>query len=256
MQSPISKLNLLLLIVAIIVASSSCTSAKRNLESPTSTVVLSSETSSLSATSVPKATSEHPIERFYRIVSDIDYLEDCRNQYPSVSHQQIGFRDIYPGKTTSDQIFERLGQPRLHDVTIDGYEEWRYYDDNLSFAYSIHTKEDIVDFVTVEVDRETLLPLKDILNNYGCPDLIIASELDPPPFAETPNYNKTFFIYHTAGIEIRFEGYPVSYSDSAFIVNLIKPLSLRDYLEKKYEQVLLVNDFSSPVQLEEAVKGN
>lgn len=251
----ISKIKLLLVVITLIVGFSSCISTKRTVESPTLVGKFSSETPSLSATSTAKATSEPPVKRFYRIVSDADYLQDCRSQYPPLSREQIGFRDIYPGKTTSAQILERLGNPRSHEVTVDGYEEWRYYDDNLTFAYSIHTKKDVTDFVTVEVDRETLLPLKDILNKYGCPDLIIATELDSSPVAEKPNYNKTFFIYYTAGIEIRFEGYPVSYSDSASIVNFISPLPLKKYLEYKYEQGLLVDDFSSPVYLEEAVKG-
>lgn len=256
MQLSTSKLILLLLILSTIITSSSCTPDKGTLVSPTSTIEFSSQIPSPSETSTLKAITEPPIERFYRIVSDTDYLKDCRSQYPSVSNQQIGFRDIYPGKTTDNQIPESLGKPTAHNITIGGYEEWLYYDENLTFAYRLYTKNNVVDFVTIEVDREILLPLEDILNKYGCPDLIIAIELDPPPFAETPNYNKTFFIYHRAGIEIRFEGYPVSYSDPASVVSFVKPLSLKDYLEKQYKSGFLVNDFSSPVSLEEAVKGN
>ena len=254
MQHTMSKL-VLSLILFTTSALSSCISDTQVLVTATSTLEVVSAAPTQTETLMPEATSEPPVERFYRTVSDKDYLKNCRSQYPLVSNQQIGFRDVYPGKTTSEEVLENLGQPNERS-TVGEYQDWLYSDDNLTFSYHILIKENIVDSAIVETDMAILLPLKDILTEYGCPDLIIATELDPSSVAETPSYNTTFFIYHTSGIQIRFEGFPASPSSLASIVSYVKPLALRDFLEDDYENGFLVNSFSAPMSLEDAVKGN
>jgi hypothetical protein len=255
MKTSMSKLALSLILLTVSTLSN-CIPDEQVLVPATLTATVLSETQIQAETLHPKATSEPPVERFYRTVSNPDYLKNCKTQYPFVSNQQIGFRDIYPGKTTPDEVLENLGQPIVERSTVDGHNDWLYYDDNLTFSYHILIKENLVDSATVVTDKSLLLPAKDILLKYGCPDLIIATELDPAPFAETPNYNTTFFIYHTLGIQIRFEGYPILSSYSASTINYVKPLSLRDFLVNDYENGFLVDSFSVPVSLEEAIKEN
>lgn len=260
------KRNIILLIVAVFLVTGCATSTQNEsifasfTPEPTGTPFLS-YTSTVTIIPSQTVTSQPPVERNYRIVSDPDYLKDCRRQYPSAPDQQIGFRDIYPGKTTADQVRENLGDPTRRDGEI-----WVYYDGDFGYYY-ISFEDNLVDWVSVGVDligsgdevplplKNNLLHPKELLIKYGCPDLIIAMELDPPPFAEIPNYNTTFFEYHRIGIEVRFDGYPILYSDVPSNITFFEPVSLRDFLYQSGDG-LLESNFSSPVFLEEAIREN
>lgn len=199
-------------------------------------------------TFIPTPTKLVPMFSFKDITVTSRYLQDCRDIYSTANYQQIGYRDIYPGKTTIDQVAKIYGQSRKYSFDKT-YEEWIIDGPNQNLLYTVSASNNLVDYVFVRTDQEILLSLKELLKKFGCPEVIIAVELEPSIDTSTFVYNTTFFVYLTNGIEIRFEGFPVSYSSPASIITFERPYDLEEYLTNVSFSV----EAASPVTLDEAV---
>lgn len=181
------------------------------------------------------------------IINSENYLKECRLKYPIVNSQQIGFLEVYPGITTKDELIAQLGQPNKFSKT-DQVEEYLYFDASKSYAYHFYVTKNVVSDISIGSDIRQLDSLKNILEKYGCPDLVIAELLSDDPFAIPSEYNTTYFQYLKAGLWIRFEGYPINYSDMPTVISFEKPLSLISFLELRFNpQASKVVPFSEAI---------
>jgi hypothetical protein len=127
--------------------------------------------------------------------------------------------------------------------------EWAIDKPELNLFYTIIASKNLVTNIFVEMDKDLLIPFQDFLNRFGCPDLIVAVELEAQSLP-AHNYNTTFMIYPQLGMEIRFEGFPISYLSPASIVAFTKPRTLEEYLRTDYDWV---SEAASPVTLAEVI---
>lgn len=178
------------------------------------------------------------------MVYDKNYLKDCKSKYPPLYSKQAGFHGVYPNVTTVVEAIEQFGQTYKYSETNDGgvYS----YD-----SFNLIVRNHIVETVVVRSDPEIMLPLKSILKNYGCPDLIVAQALSDDPFTTSLIYNKTFFVYSDAGMRIDFDSYPIQYLQVPTGAIFTKPILASDYL--KSMSVSLASKASVLVSFSEAI---
>jgi hypothetical protein len=172
------------------------------------------------------------------VLSDEKYLQDCKTKYPPVYNQQIGFLEIYPGITKVNDLTSRLGNSYQFEKTDE--ESGYYYDIGALFV----AKDETVESIYID-QMEMLLPLRTLLEKYGCPDVINAEALTDDAFETSVEFNKTILGYVHAGMWIRFENYPVSYSDFPSRIGFETPLFMRTMLS--------LGKRSKPVSFSEAV---
>ncbi len=205
--------------------------------------------------------STSPKQIFEEAVNNTEYLADCRNKYPTEVAVQEGFQGIYPGRTTTVELVNQFGQPDKYSVINKTEDEYLYIgeelNDNPSYVYNFGGKQNMVDTIYVYLDKEIILPLQGVLEKHGCPDIIIAMALnDGLRVEEILEYNKIFLIYLDAGLQMRFEDYPVSLSDIPSHVAFVKPISLQDFLtqESDLRTGFFVDEYAMPVSFSDAFK--
>lgn len=196
-----------------------------------------------------------PIEIFKNIVSDENYLKDCKAIYSVASDQQAGFHEVYPGVSTEKDIMDQLGDSYEKFESNKG-KQYLYFDFSTNHAYSFFVINNTVDDIDIISDLEVLTPLQKILEKFGCPDFFIAVALNKDDLDASLNYNKVFMVYLDAGIRIRFDGYPISYSDIPSLMSFVKPGSFNDFLELESDLAtgFLISKSSLPISFSEAVK--
>ncbi len=169
------------------------------------------------------------------IVSSGNYLTDCELKYPlDEDANQVGFLNIYPGITTEAELINQLGQTYRFS-NVNEQKEYFYSDQDATYAYSFLVTDKVVKDIAVLANDEILSSLQSILEKYGCPDLIIAQALSDDPFDNSLIYNKTIFRYLNMGIWMRFEAYPIAYSDTPSVLGFQKPISLDSFLETIFD---------------------
>ncbi len=183
----------------------------------------------------PTPTSIVTMPTIESIVNSDSYLTDCKLKYPLIEDtRQAGFLNIYPGVTTETELISQLGQTYRYS-RVNEQKEYLYSDQDTTYAYSFLVIDKVVKDIAVLADDEILSPLQNILKKYGCPDLIIAQALSDDPFDDSLIYNKTLFEYLNMGIWIRFEAYPIAYSDTPGVLGFQKPISLDSFLETIFD---------------------
>ena len=197
---------------------------------------------------------------FEKTVNHTDYLADCKSKYPNRVSVQEDFQGIYPGITTTVELVNQFGNPDKYSRTATE-EEYLYigeeFDGRPRYVYSFVTKQENVDAIYVDIDNKIILPLQSILEKYGCPDMIVAMALNDGLREEKMlEYNKTFLIYLDAGLQMRFEDYPVSFSDRPSHIKFVKPVSLQDFLtqESDPQTGFFIDKFSLPVSFSDAFR--
>ncbi len=178
-----------------------------------------------------------------------EYMKECKLKYPAAYTQQAGFQEMYPGITTKDELIDQLGQP--DDYTESNTrDEYLYFDSRAGSVDHFIMKDNLVTGIRVQSDTEILLPLRDILETYGCPDLIFAiapgDDVEDTPLV----FSETFLVYLEAGIRINLDSYPIKYSSNPFQIYFVVPDSVSDYLdwlEQKALKDMILVSFSDAV---------
>jgi hypothetical protein len=165
------------------------------------------------------------------IIYDENYLKGCKSNYPITHSKQVGFQEIYPGGTTKDELVAQFGQPNSFSAT-DQEEEYLYFDSDKTYAYHFYVVNGVVSSIFVNSITETM---QNILELYGCPDLIEASALSDEPFIDSIDYNDTYFTYLMAGIWVHFNSYPINYSDIPVGIGFEQPLTLSSFLKLSFD---------------------
>lgn len=204
-------------------------------------------------TEVPNPSPVLDKNRFVDALTNENYLVECKTKYPPVHNEQVDYRGILPGKTSVSDLPVIIGDPQKRTIITDDVEEWIYgnFDENL--YYFVYTKNNLVDFISIENDFTLIQSLQSLLKTYGCPELIVATTKEPDYSNESvstpidPTYGAVYFEYITAGISFGFDGYPVSLSDFPVNVNFLAP----EFLMSKYESVS--NPYKLLLELNDAV---
>jgi hypothetical protein len=174
------------------------------------------------------------------LMADDAYLRDCREKYPPVFTEQVGFRGVYPGITTGAEMRKILGKPDSFTEISNGG----------AFGYSdfnglVSVKSLIVDGITIDPKSEGLTSLQLVLEAYGCPDVIGARALTDDTYDTSIVFNKTYLWYAIAGVWIRFEGYPIKLSQLPNTIGFEHPSNLLANI--------VFDERSKPVSFSEAI---
>lgn len=162
------------------------------------------------------------------VQAKVDYLEGCRKTYPKKFEQQIGYGNIYPGKSTKQSVEDNLGVPEKIIIIDENHEEYIYNETKLGIFFD----QDRVSLIILSDTSKRFRPLEFYLINYGCPDIVFAFDDNQHP---TSDYKTLLFVYHKNGMTLMFEPFPVSLSDSPFWINFYPPSTLVDFLgEREY----------------------
>jgi hypothetical protein len=170
-----------------------------------------------------------------KVIHDSSYLQDCRLQYPTKNDRQVDFRNVYPGITTVPDMLEKFGQPNKSSGDDDQGYQYIYINKERGYSYDFFTKDHIIKGVSVD-DPEIVVPLKDILNKYGCPDLIVAESGEDDTIGAPIIFNGVSFTYLNAGLLIRFDGYPIEYTSIPDVFAFMNPAYLKEteFVNNKY----------------------
>lgn len=181
------------------------------------------------------------------VVYNSSYLQDCRAQFPTKNNRQVGLRNVFPGVTTVPDMIVQFGQSYKY-TNYQGVNGYTYIDKETGYVYSFSAKNNIIEDILVD-DPEILVPLKDILIKYGCPDLIGAESLDNGgPTLDAPIiFNGVSFTYFDAGLLIRFLEYPVELSSRPDVFAFMKPSYLKEETEIVNTKYSVLASFSEAV---------
>ncbi len=170
-------------------------------------------------------------EEVASIVNQDNYLKGCREKYNSAPEAQMGFNDIYPGVSTVDDVLERFGKPYEKNEIGNGEEEYFYSDKITSFAYFFYITNDVVESITISKDK-VLLDVQDVLETYGCPNLIVAGIEDS--HSNSNSLNGINFWYLKSGVVIGFNRYPIKLSTPYVAISYQAPVELASFDFDRY----------------------
>lgn len=191
--------------------------------------------------SISPSTNAPQHQTLDEVLGNKSYLQDCKIKYPPVYNHQIGFLEILPGITKVNDLTSQLGNSYQYTKT-DEEEGYDYYNVDALFVVKNKMVESII---LGESHTEMLLPLRTLLEKYGCPDVINALALTDDSFETSIKFNKTIFWYVYAGIWIRFESYPISYSDTSSQISFEAPPFIHS--------IIGFDEHSKPVSFSEAI---
>lgn len=207
-------------------------------------------------TNPPAKPSSTPISidetRFLKALENKSYLDACRDKYPPVYTEPAGYKNIFPGITTTQDLLNTLGKPEdLNSYSDLDFDEWIYGVADKNPYFFVYTKNSVIEWVSLISDEDYYKPLQEILKTYGCPELIVAEIAETDYDSNQPSaplYGFVNFEYVDAGISIIFRGYPLSFSDVPVRVNIVS----QEHFADKYTKVPDI--FINPVELSNVVK--
>lgn len=188
-----------------------------------SVLMIISLVSCIRPTQPPLPTATLTIEK----TPDSGDLSECLAVYSDGQKEQIGFRDIYPGKTRASELAPRIGNPG-QKVDLDRFIGWNY---EKFTVYSNRFTDDIVLINTYLIDLEPQ-DLSNILNTNGCPDTILVSTGE-----EEINDSADLiqFVYLDQGMIFKFgQGTPVWLSDVPVSIDYFPPMTLKEFKDQNY----------------------
>jgi hypothetical protein len=150
-----------------------------------------------------------------------NYLKVCKELNPSSLNDQVGYKGIIPGSTTSLEVKNLLGDPISKSTLI--IDQWAYA------GYGISFENDTVIEIDILIDQDFLIPLSAIIKKYGCPQAIFAYDSKEE---QTGELGMTSLVYSNIGIEFNFYRFPISMSDNPGEAYVYEAGSLEEYLER------------------------
>lgn len=164
----------------------------------------------ISSTPIPTLSKEE-VEQ---IVYDPNYLNGCKGVYPDSPKEQLGFQGIYSGISTNEDVIKIFGSEYKYSQFDDQEKEYLYIDLAQGFIYSFYFKNNTVENIAILKQKYTEYKnALGILEEYGCPDLIVAMTFDhgfhPDYPTEIPSFEGVSFYYFDAGLIVNFRKYPI-----------------------------------------------
>lgn len=168
--------------------------------------------------------------------SNTNYLADCKNITSKKVDAQVGYRSIYPGRTPKEEVEGILGKPlRVNETS------WEYDD------AAIILDDSLVRQVFASPDKNTIL--KDMIQEYGCPDIIYALDIHEE---HQGIYSRLLFIYAGIGLDFTVDKYPAELHESVTNTSYFVPGTLEYYSQEIYP--LDVPNTSKLVSWSEAIR--
>lgn len=189
-----------------------------------------------------------PTVSVYEYISSSDYNKGCPYTDSTVSNFQIDFMNIYPGRSSISEVKEILGQPK--DEIVGGLETNLLYDNVEEIFLSIIVVNGIVDRINVDNINMIYPSLKDIVENYGCPDIILAIDTSEH---SSGNYNAVIFCYPEIGVEFWFDFDNINLKSIPTKIGYIKQVELVKYIESFSYFLSINNPFMKPIDWNEVV---
>lgn len=162
------------------------------------------------------------------IVNDEGYLDGCKDTYSHPPNKQLGFKEIYPGISTTEDIIEKLGTPYEHNKLNNGQEDYVYSDQGILFANRFTIENNVVTDILIYENKE-LLSAEHVLKLYGCPNILIAFTYDD--HSENRGFEGVGFWYLNGGLYVSFRKYPIRLSDVPETIVFKLPFTLDVFLD-------------------------
>ena len=167
-----------------------------------------------------KSNEDNRILHLETQIADPSYMEGCINITSQDLKRQVGYRNIFPGKTTVGEIETLVGKPeKIFDSPDDSITEWYYSE------FNVFINDGIVDWI----GTEGLLTIKEIVMQYGCPEMIIHR------LREGEGPERIYFIYFSSGVRLSNENsiLPLNTDEKLFFVEYIRPVpSVAQYFDR------------------------
>ena len=179
------------------------------------------------------------------LVSNPNYVDQCKTLNPSKLTEQISYKNIWPGKTKASEVESILGTPQESSV-FQGVTTL-VYGATESF---VQIENGVVTYIVVDPDTETRFPItfEEVVLRYGCPDLVLAVNTTE----DQVGYNSVRFIYSMIGMEVSFAGYPTNLGSSSDNISYFPPVTVQEYFEKNGWAA--IRFFTQSVEWTEAVR--
>ena len=176
------------------------------------------------------------------LVSNSNYLDECKTLNPLKLTEQISYQSILPGKTKEAEVESILGVPDKRSV----------FRDEINLVYGsdlgILVQNDVVTTILVSLQDETGYTLEEVILKYGCPDLVLAVNTT----VDQVGYNDIRLIYSMLGLAVSFPGYPANLSTRADAIWYFPMMTVQEYFEKNgWAQM---RPSAQPVEWNDAVK--
>jgi hypothetical protein len=208
-----TKLRKYFILVITITFSASCGNSLINNNQPNSSMepTLASETEPVSNALLAQT-----------LVSNTNYLNECKSLNPLKLTEQIPYQNIWPGKTKEAEVESILGVPDKRSVLGDEI--------NLVYGsdLGVLVKNGIVTSILVYPEDETRFTLEEVILKYGCPDLVLAVNTTE----DQVGYNSIRLIYSKVGLAVSFAHYPANLSDSIDKIWYFPFMTVQEYFEK------------------------
>lgn len=183
----------------------------------------------------------------HEFISNHESLTSCLELNPQESTQQAQYNNIYPGKTSSNDLLSLLGEP-TNKLSYGSEVNWLYD----KSPVSIVVVNDVVDQIYVNNYESSALNLKQIVEEYGCPKLIYVTDRSEH---SSGKYDSTVFLYTEIGVEFWFDGTLISLSSTSRESRYFKPMSLADYIQSYKDYLYIDSPISEPVYWDDVVVG-
>jgi hypothetical protein len=170
--------------------------------------------------------------------ADPGYMAGCKEFNPISMNEQAGYQGIYPFITTQEEVSNILGTP----LRINEFNEisWEYGKLDVVFDKKIVSELYVV--------GDDVTTLKDLIVQYGCPDVIYALDINEHPFGE---YSRLLFLYPSIGFDFTIDHIPAKMNDIVYDMRYFKPGALDDY--KNMFFTLSVPNASKPMTWDRSV---
>ena len=163
------------------------------------------------------------VSRALTLVSNTNYLDECKTLNPLKLTEQIPYQNIWPGKTKESEVESILGVPDKRSVLVG---------DEINLVYSsdlgVLVKNDIVTSILVYPEDETRFTLEEVILKYGCPDLVLAVNTTE----DQVGYDSIRLIFSKVGLAVSFAHYPANLSDSIDKIWYFPSMTVQKYFEK------------------------
>ena len=168
-----------------------------------------------------------------------NYMAGCEKINLNSTKMQAGYKDIYPGYTTKDEVEDLLGKPiRTNEINST---TWEY--DNLAVTFDGLIVNELF------VAGDSVTGLKDMILKYGCPDAIYALDINEEHRGE---YSRLLFIYPGIGFDFTVDIIPADLNGRINDMSYFKPGTLAYYSDLIH--TLDITDTSKLMTWDEAVQ--
>ncbi len=173
------------------------------------------------------------------LIADPSYMDECKQIYPNSSTEQVGYKEVYPGRTDKSMAEDLLGKPlKVYEINET---TWEYAD------LDVVLDDSLVKAIFVAGDGVTTL--EDMISQFGCPDVVYALDVNEEPQAE---YSQVTFLYYRIGLIFTIDHIPAKLNDTITKLTYFEPGTLEDFTDQF--RAFAVPDKAKPIPWAEALR--